>query len=156
MIREALSIGVVVAASAGVGQEVTTTRVPALDSQAENQSPAPPPLVAIYLGRDGDKLGDLRAGAPDGKPDHHILLQNLQPHWKVVNVHDGPTKWSNQAGNEGRPDEFWLARVYPGDQGEHHLWFSPRNIPQQPSQFNVFFIYADGITVRAKTAYPRP
>jgi hypothetical protein len=126
-------------------------------------TPEPPPRipVAVYLGRDADKLGDLRSKVPDGKLDHHFRVSGLRYPIAHVNIHDGATKWSDMAGEESAEfpqGKWWFVMTNPplpgGVDGVQDIYISDRGTP---GQFIIFPIYSDNSFDRLeafKTADP--
>jgi hypothetical protein len=123
-------------------------------------TPEPPPRtpIAVYLGRDADKLGDLRSKIPDGKLDHHFRLSGLKYPIEHVNIHDGTVKWSDQAGEESQEfpqGKWWFVLTTPplpgSPDGTNDIYISDRGTP---GQFVLFPIYADGSTDRLEASAP--
>jgi hypothetical protein len=125
-------------------------------------TPEPPRIpVAVYMGRDADRLGDLRSKTPDGKLDHHFRLTGLRYPISHVNIHDGATKWSDMAGEESPTNPqgtWWFVLTNPplpgAPDGVQDIYISDRGTP---GAFVIFPIYADNSFDRLeafKTADP--
>jgi hypothetical protein len=123
-------------------------------------TPEPPPRipVAIYMGRDADKLGDLRSKTPDGKLDHHFRVTGLKYPISHVNIHDGAVKWSDMAGEESPTNPqgtWWFVMTNPplpgGQDGVQDIYISDRGTP---GQFILFPIYSDNSFDRLEAFAP--
>jgi hypothetical protein len=118
---------------------------------------APPPVRSpkgVYLGFDGDHLGDLRSVNPDGKLDHHIRLEGLRHPVSHIEIKagSGPTdfKWSNRAGEESPefPEGKWWYVMHspriPGSPvGVMNLRFSEPTRDAPHTDFRVYVFYSE-------------
>jgi hypothetical protein len=122
------------------------------------EAPEPPPPVrqpkGVYLGFDGDHLGDLRNVIPDGKLDHHIRLEGLRHPVSHIEIKagSGPTdfKWSNRAGEESpeHPEGRWWyilqsPRIPGSPVGVMNLRFSEPTRDAPHTDFRVYVFYSD-------------
>jgi hypothetical protein len=118
---------------------------------------APPPVrtpKGVYLGFDGDHLGDLRDVNPDGLLDHHIRLEGLRHPISHIEIKagSGPTdfKWSNRAGGETpeHPQGTWWYVMhsprFPGSPvGVLNVRFSEPTRDAPHTDFRVYVFYSD-------------
>jgi hypothetical protein len=117
----------------------------------------PPPTrtpKGVYLGFDGDHLGDLRDVNPDGLLDHHIRLEGLRHPISHIEIKagSGPTdfKWSNRAGEESpeHPEGKWWyvmqsPRIPGSPVGVMNLRFSEPTRDAPHTDFRVYVFYSD-------------
>jgi len=124
----------------------------------------PPPSTrqprGVYLGWDGDHLGDSRAQAPDGKLDHHLRLEGLRHPVVFIEVMAGADatdwKWSDRAGEETNPKYapggwWWVKhepRIPGSTAGVMDLWLSEPTRAAPHKDFRVYVYYSEDLADR--------
>jgi len=135
-----------------------------IDPPPSPPPPATPPPTrtprGVYLGIDGDHLGNSRSQTPDGKLDHHIRLEGLRHPVVFIEVKAGSGdtdwKWSDRAGEEANPKYapggwWWVKhepRIPGSTTGVMDLWLSEPTPAKPHTDFRVYVFYSEDLNDR--------